>query len=250
MVSDNGPQYSSDEFANFTKEWDITHVTSSPHFPSSNGLAEKTVQTVKHLFDKAKASNRDPYIALLEYRNTPLECGYSPSQLLNSRRLRPILPCTDEQLQPQVVDREQVQIKLRDRQTRQKLYHNKSATQLLPLHIGEAVRIKDKYGLWQPAVVTRIHDPRSVIVETKSGGSYRRNSRHVIRTHETPFNTEFDDTEYADNCNTPNVNNDTYTANSRTSSPVKNFNPGSSSRNEPYITRSGRAVKQKVITSM
>lgn len=61
IVTDNGPQYSSAEFAKFTKDWGITHITSSPHFPSSNGLAEKTVQTVTRLLDKAKSSNCDPY---------------------------------------------------------------------------------------------------------------------------------------------------------------------------------------------
>ncbi|XP_041349297.1 uncharacterized protein K02A2.6-like [Gigantopelta aegis] len=46
VLSDNGPCYSSMEFAQFSKDWDFQHVTSSPKFPQSNRLAEKTVQTV------------------------------------------------------------------------------------------------------------------------------------------------------------------------------------------------------------
>ena len=42
VKSDNGPQYSSDEFATFPASWNFSHVTSSPKYPQSNGLAEKT----------------------------------------------------------------------------------------------------------------------------------------------------------------------------------------------------------------
>ena len=36
------------------KEYNVNHVTSSPHYPQSNGLAEKYIQIVKNLFHKAK----------------------------------------------------------------------------------------------------------------------------------------------------------------------------------------------------
>lgn len=61
VVSDNGQQYKSGEFKVFAKLWEFKHITSSPHFPQSNGLAEKTVHTAKLLMDKAKADGRDPY---------------------------------------------------------------------------------------------------------------------------------------------------------------------------------------------
>lgn len=41
VCSDNGPQFSSSDFASFAKTYDFKHVTSSPCFPRSNGLAEK-----------------------------------------------------------------------------------------------------------------------------------------------------------------------------------------------------------------
>ena len=40
VLSDNGPQYTSHEFDTFAKQWDFDHVTSSPRYPLSNGLAE------------------------------------------------------------------------------------------------------------------------------------------------------------------------------------------------------------------
>lgn len=89
IVSDNGPQYASAEFAIFADEWDFNHVTSSPGHTQSNGQAEWTVQTVKTLLKKSQSNNSDPYVALLEYRNSPVEgIGLSPAQLLMGRCLR------------------------------------------------------------------------------------------------------------------------------------------------------------------
>ena len=47
MRSDNGTCFSSDAFRRFIEEWKINHITSSPHYPESNGLAERSVGTVE-----------------------------------------------------------------------------------------------------------------------------------------------------------------------------------------------------------
>ena len=49
VISDSGPQYASQEFSDFAKEYNFRHTTSSPHFSQSNGHAERVVQTVKKL---------------------------------------------------------------------------------------------------------------------------------------------------------------------------------------------------------
>ena len=100
IVSDNGPQYSSEEFPKFMREYQCQHVTSSPLYPQSNGEAERAVKTIKGLLKK----EGDPYLALLSYRATPLQIGYSPSELLMGRKLRTTVPTTREQLIPRVPD--------------------------------------------------------------------------------------------------------------------------------------------------
>ena len=89
LISDNGPQYSSDAFKSFAKSYGFDHITTSPHFPQANGQAERTVQTVKSLLKKSE----DPYLALLAYRNTTIDTiGMSPSQMFLGRRLKSDLP--------------------------------------------------------------------------------------------------------------------------------------------------------------
>ena len=70
--SDNGPQFASHPFAEFTKDWNIKHSTSSPRNPRSNGQAESAVKIVKGLLTHAKCSGQDPYLALLAYRSIPV----------------------------------------------------------------------------------------------------------------------------------------------------------------------------------
>ena len=97
VVSDNGPQYASKEFADFAERYDFIHVTSSPHYAQSNGQAERTVRTVKGLLKEAK----DPSMALLAYRSTPFPwCNLSLAELLMGRRLRANIPVTSDQLTP------------------------------------------------------------------------------------------------------------------------------------------------------
>ena len=52
----------------------------------SNGLAEKRVQIVKKMRNKASADNQDLYLCLLAYRNTVIDNLTSPAHLLSNRR--------------------------------------------------------------------------------------------------------------------------------------------------------------------
>ncbi|XP_033100322.1 uncharacterized protein K02A2.6-like [Anneissia japonica] len=100
VVSDNGPQFSSAEFKAFSKSYEFEHTLVSPNYPQSNGRAEKAVQTAKLILKKAKEDKQDPYIALLNYRNTPRDGLPSPVQLLMSRRTKTQLPTSKKLLKP------------------------------------------------------------------------------------------------------------------------------------------------------
>jgi len=185
VVSDNQTCYSSREFASFAKEWDFKHVTTSPTYPQSNGLAEKTVQTVKRILSKAKADGREPLIGILEYRATALDIGFSPAELLMGRQLRSILPTTREKLIPKTPITAEVKKKITLRKKKTKNYCDKSAQPLKPLKEGESARVQLKGQKWEPAVVIRKHNERSYTVRTKDGTIYRRNRRQLMKTNET-----------------------------------------------------------------
>jgi len=251
VVSDNGPQYSSAEFARFATDWDFKHVTSSPNYPQSNGLSEKFVQTAKRLITKSVRDRKDPYISLLEYRNTPLaENGKSPAQMLMSRQLRSILPCTESQLIPKVVDPQEVKKYKQMSQQRQKWYHDRGAHPLKPLQEGDFVRI-DKYcdRNWKPAVVERAcEQERSYVVRTEDGAQYRRNRRHLRHTHE--------DREVQNHVPESPVTRDNVQDTAPEPVAVQQDMPcEQSDQNSPvkpqgYMTRSGRCVKPRQIMDM
>ena len=93
LVSDNGPCYTTETFANLMKEYAVNHITSSPHYPQSNGLAEKFIQIVKNLFYKAKYEGTDIHKYLMIYHNTPLaSTSKSRMQMLQQRSARSQLP--------------------------------------------------------------------------------------------------------------------------------------------------------------
>ena len=91
--SDNGPQFASHLFTEFTKDWNIKHGTSSSRNPRSNGEAESVVKIVRGLLTHAKCSGQDPYLALLAYRSTPVDSYlWSPVNMLCQHALYTTVP--------------------------------------------------------------------------------------------------------------------------------------------------------------
>ena len=184
LIADNMP-FSSLKFKNFASEWEIEVVTSSPHYPKSNGLVERNVQTIKQLLKKADEFKQDAFLALLEFRNSPISgMEESPAELLMSRKLRTRLPTPKYLLKPMPRPASQVRQQLLSRQQSQKSFYDRGTRHLPELHQGEAVRIQQG-RVWKPAVVLKQHvAPRSYIVATPDGKQMRRNRVHLQQTKE------------------------------------------------------------------
>lgn len=186
LGTDNGPQYSSMEFKQFCEKLGIEHETSSPHFQSSNGEAERAIQTVKRLWKKAD----DKDLVLLDYRTTPMEgINLSPAQLLMGRRPRNTLPASSELLKPTVHKPQTVKSHFDKENKSQKQYYDRrrGVKELSPLNPGDNVRMSPFPGskTWTPATVAYHYGkPRSYVV--RSGDRlYRRNRKHLRLSTET-----------------------------------------------------------------
>ena len=88
LVSDNGSQFTSEEFCKFMKANGIKHTLVAPYHPRSNGQAERFVQTFKQFF---KAEDSDSIMQslarfLFSYRTTPNSTtGQTPAELFLNR---------------------------------------------------------------------------------------------------------------------------------------------------------------------
>ena len=192
VFSDNGTNFTSLEFQNFARTWDFKHDISSPEFPQSYGLAERSVQTAKNIITKAKADRTNPLISLLEYRAAPVDGLASPAQLLMGRRLRSILPATSQSLKPEIISPESVKYNRAYCQTRQKTYFDRCAHPLPPLKEGDNIYIQRGQRQWQPATVTRTDRYRSYQVQTPDGKMYRRNRVHLRKAPASPVRVSND----------------------------------------------------------
>ena len=178
VLSDNGPQYSSDQFATFSQQYGFTHITSSPKYPQANGEAERAVRTIKELLKKNQCQNGDMYLALLAYRSTPIANGYSPSELLMGRKLRTILPILPQQLQPKLPNCLTLRKREEHIKEKQKQNYNKhhKVIKLPPLQEGNRVWLPQ---MGKKGTVMKQQGIRSYLIKTDDGGMYRRNRKHI-----------------------------------------------------------------------
>ncbi|KAL5515893.1 hypothetical protein EMCRGX_G001138 [Ephydatia muelleri] len=133
IVTDNGSQFTSDQFKTFCDENGIRHVRVAPYHPSSNGEAERFVKTFKRAFS-AMGNEKDPVRRLQQflfsYRNTPHSTtGVSPAELL---------------------------VKVQASQRRQKIAYDKHAKQR-EFTVGQAVWVKghNHQQSWLPGVIVK-----------------------------------------------------------------------------------------------
>ena len=111
IISDNGPQLVSKEFQHFCSTYTIQHETISPGNSKSNGQSEAAVKIAKNLMKKCNLNSEDPYIALLNYRNTPQEgIDYSPAQRLMGRKTKTLLPTNPILLNPEIVEKKKLEM--------------------------------------------------------------------------------------------------------------------------------------------
>ena len=190
--SDNGPCYNSKEFQQLLQCYNITHHTSSPHHPRSNGFVERMVGVAKKLMDKAGSEGKPWISGLYEHRVTPQSGSISsPLQL--------IIQCT-----PREKDLSQLPSTLGAQEmyeTHQELIRrqqNKQEKNYIELTPGTPVWVQHRQNTsWEPATVMSQCTSNSYWNMQENGTDqpkvYRR-TRTMLKIRCTP--TEVEQTGY------------------------------------------------------
>ncbi len=180
LVSDNGAQFTSEEFQDFCRKNHIEHLRSAPYHPPSNGEAERMVQTFKKAVEKSGATTQVELRAavrkfLFAYRTTPhATTGEAPC-----RRMGRVMKTRLQGMQPTQEE------KARDRQQRN---YNRSARRR-DYEVGQAVwALNLRQGPpWVPAEVKRKRGAVQYTVETKGelgGFLWTRHTNQLRRREE------------------------------------------------------------------
>lgn len=242
LITDNGTNYTSKEFKDFTKEWDIHHVTSSPHHHQSNGKSEAAVKTTKKIIKKAKKEGQDIWKAILEWRNT-ITPGMtnSPAQRLMSRRTRTFLPCATSLYKPEV--QTNVEIQVATKRQKAKYYYDKGAKELPKLIVGQPVMVKvhpqQPKSEWTAGTIKQeASSPRSYIVDV-NGRKYKRNRVHLKDSKVVPDSSDRNHNHSSEQITSSQPLTEVQVESDVTSSSADNVTDS-----QAKCTRSGRLVKQ------
>lgn len=142
--TDNGPQFTSEEFAVFMKQNGIKHTLVPPYHPASNGAAERSVQILKQALakeeEKVKRGAQKRPIQhvlanfLMQYRSTPHSVtGQTPAELFLGRKTRTrfsnLLPNLEEHM--------------KDQQGKQQRQHDRSRVKGRELNAQDTVQVRN-----------------------------------------------------------------------------------------------------------
>ena len=182
VFSDQERIYESAEFASFCREYDIKKGNSSARWAQSNGQVERTVQTVKKMIKKCLENSSDINLALLQYRNTPLDENVdSPSRLLLGRDVRTNVPCISEKLKVTAdIDNRKL---LHARQVIGKKYYDRTAGKERPQFTqGQIVAYRDSLAdsYYKSGLVLSSRSQRSCTLLSDKGNVITRNNRMLL----------------------------------------------------------------------
>ena len=184
LRSDNGPCYSSKEFHNFLSFYQVDHITSSPHYPQSNGFAEALVGITKKLMEKSVKEGKPWNYGLLQYRTTPISSTLpSPLEMLTGRKLHSSLPQLPSSIGHNIETSRICQELLRRQTT--------TSTGTMDLEPGQLVFVKEVHGnIWRTATVDQpAAEPDSYWVRFPDNSILRR-TRSMIKPRSLPSHFE------------------------------------------------------------
>lgn len=192
LVSDNGPQFVSQEMTRFLQANGVQHIKSAPYHPATNGLAERFVQTMKHALKTSQGQgtlHQRLHNFLLTYRNSPhATTKTSPASLMLKRDLRTTFDLLKPSAVEDIVQRQQEkQVRRREQKGKERVFIS-----------GESVLARNYRGepKWIPATVIAQTGPVSYTVQT-ADGVWRRHVDQLLQTPSVPAELSLGDSSDA-----------------------------------------------------
>ena len=186
LYTDGATMFTSEEFKQFAQTWNFKHITSSPHYPQSNGYAEEAVKDAKRIIrpniTASGVEQNGIRAALLGHRNTPKRGNTAaPSQKLLGRFIKDCLPDTQEKL-TKLWDQE---FTAREREAK-KNDNTKPAARFTQFKEGDRVYLQNpKTKEWDTTGTIKQAgiNAHEWLIQTDAGAVYRRN-HHFLRKEE------------------------------------------------------------------
>ena len=183
IVSDNGSCFTSDQFEQFCRANGIKHVNCSPYHPSSNGLAERAVQTAKAGLKKTTGNLEGRLCNFLtRYRMTPQSTtGHTPADFVLKTPPRSRLDLLRPSIQNSVIQKQANDKQRHDAHAAERTFRGG--------HTVWAMNFQGK-PKWIATVVENQLGPLTFVVRLKDGRTWKRHQDH-LRERRPNENDEF-----------------------------------------------------------
>ena len=187
VISDNGTQYTSEEFRAFSQCYGFAHIFSSPNHKQANSGAKRYVDVVKKMLQKCLESGQDPHMAMLCICTTPIGQGLpSPAEIIFRRKIPSNLPA---------ITYDEIRDDLCQLRTQHISRYNDGNRTLSSLTPGDCVRVQDHITKkWKPGIIDHISDDRSYMIRMMNGALLPRNWAHIcLQGEKLPTEEHFDE---------------------------------------------------------
>ena len=229
VVSDNGPQFTSEEFKRFMRSNGIKHIRSTPYHPATNGAVERLVRTFKQTMragrhDLLSMQHRLQNF-LLTYQATPhTTTGETPAMLFLGQQLRTRFDLLQPCLEKKVIEHQASQKQLHDQHSRMREFE-----------LGDGVLVK-RNSEWFAGVVSSRLGPATYLVQLNDSRVWRRHIDLMKRLLKRdlsdisfPVSSEKEAADHSQTHSTPPSSPQPTLSSSPTSSTSTTLTPGSTS---------------------